>query len=129
MTFEQLKELKLISNTNGRPASSMTDEKWQREFRLRKMFITPYHPSIKKIGGLYSRESGCWNEETQGTYRGTTSWQEYCRYINDVLSEIRLGSTDVCYYIYQIEQLLKFHYENLRTKYRDGYWEVWLDRK
>lgn len=34
MTLEELRELRLISNTNGRPTSSMTDEKWQKEFNL-----------------------------------------------------------------------------------------------
>ena len=41
MTLEELRERKLISNTNGRPTSSMTDEKWQKEFNIRKLFIKP----------------------------------------------------------------------------------------
>ena len=128
MTLEELRELRLISNTNGRPTSSMTDEKWQKEFNLRKMFITPFSNNVTKLGGKYSRESGVWNEETQGRYDGCTSWQEYCHYINDVLSNIRSGQVDYCYYIFQIIDLLKFHLDDLRTKYCDGYWEVWLER-
>ena len=27
-TLEELKEMKLVSNTNGRPSSTLTDEKW-----------------------------------------------------------------------------------------------------
>ena len=128
MTLEELRELKLISNTNGRPTSSMTDEKWQKEFNLRKMFITPFSNSITKLGGKYSIESGMWNEETQGTYHGQTNWQEYCHYINDVLSTIRSGKKDYCYFIYQIMDLAKFNFGNkeLKTRYCDGYWEVWL---
>lgn len=128
MTFEELKELRLISNTNGRPTSSMTDEKWQKEFNLRKMFIAPYSKEVTKLGGKYSRESGMWNEETQGTYHGQTNWQEYCHYINDVLTTIRSGCTDYCYFIYQIMDLAKFNFGNrkLKTRYCDGYWEVWL---
>lgn len=128
MTLEELKELKLISNTNGRPTSSMTDEKWQKELNLRKMFITPYPKEIKKMKGKYTKESGMWNEETMGTYHGCTNWQSYCSYINDVLSNIRTGQVDYCYYIFQILDLLKFHYNDLKTKYCDGYWEVWLER-
>ena len=128
MTLEELKEMKLISNTNGRPTSAMTDEKWQKEFNLRKMFITPYHKDIKKLKGQYSKESGMWNEETQGTYYGCTSWQSYCSYINDILNNIRSGQVDYCYYIYQILDLVKFHYNTLKTRYCDGYWEVWLER-
>ena len=128
MTLEELRELRLISNTNGRPTSSMTDEKWQKEFNIRKLFIKPLPKDIKKMKGKYSKESGIWNEETQGTYGGKTNWQEYCSFINDVLSCIRAGQVDYCYYIYQIESLLKFHYSDLRTRYRDGFWEVWLER-
>ena len=128
MTLEELRELRLVSNTNGRPTSAMTDEKWQKEFNLRKMFITPYPKDIKKLKGQHSKESGMWNEETQGTYYGCTSWQSYCSYINDVLNNIRSGQVDYCYYIYQILDLVKFHYDTLKTKYCDGYWEVWLER-
>ena len=128
MTLEELRELRLISNTNGRPTSAMTDEKWQKEFNLRKMFITPYPKDIKKLKGQHSKESGMWNEETQGTYHGCTSWQSYCSYINDILNNIRSGQVDYCYYIYQILDIVKFHYNDLKTRYRDGYWEVWLER-
>lgn len=128
MTLEELRELRLISNTNGRPTTTMTDEKWQKEFNLRKLFITPYPKEIKKLKGQYSKESGMWNKETQGTYHGCTTWQSYCSYINDILSNIRSGQVDYCYYIYQILDLVKFHYNDLKTRYRDGYWEVWLER-
>lgn len=128
MTIEELREMKLVSNTNGRPAHGLTDEKWQKEFNLRKLFITPYDKSKKKMGGKFSRESGFWNEETQGTYCGATNYQEVCAYINDILGNIRAGQVDYCYYIYNIMELAKFHYKDLRTKYRDGYWEVWLEK-
>ena len=128
MTLEELKEMKLISNTNGRPTSTLTDEKWQKEFNIRKMFITPHPKNITKMKGKFSKESGMWNEETMGEYHGETNWQSYCRYINDVLSNIRTGQIDYCYFIFQIMDLAKFHYNDLRTKYCDGYWEVWLER-
>ena len=128
MTLEELKEMKLISNTNGRPSATLTNEKWQKEFNIRKMFITPYPKNIKKLKGKHSKESGMWNEDTQGTYYGCTNWQSYCSYVNDVLSNIRSGQVDYCYYIYQILDIAKFHYNDLKTRYRDGYWEVWLER-
>ena len=128
MTLEELRELRLISNTNGTPSSSMTDEKWQKEIKIRKAFVTPYPKNITKMTGKYSKESGKWNEETHGTYHGCTNWQQYCSYINDILRSIRNGQVDYCYYIYQILDLLKFHYDDLKTRYCDGYWEVWLEK-
>lgn len=127
MTLEELKEMRIVSNTNGRPAQSLTDEKWQKEFNLRKLFITPYSKDITKLNGKYSIESGQWNEETQGTYHGCTNWQEYCSYINNVLQNIRSSQIDYCYYIYQIMDLARFHFNTLKTRYCDGYWEVWLE--
>lgn len=127
MTLEELREMKLVSNTNGRPIKNLTDEKWQKEFELRKIFVDPFLPNVKKMPGKYSTESGFWNEEMFGSYLGITNWQQYCVYINDVLKNIRSGQVDYCYYIYQIETLLKFHRDDLRTRYRDGYWEVWLE--
>ena len=128
MTLEELREMKIISNTNGRPLPTLTNEKWQKEFNVRKMFITPYDKSITKLGGKYSKESGKWNDETQGVYYGATNWQEICAHINDILRNIRAGQVDYCYFIYNIMELAKFHYEDLRTKYCDEYWEVWLER-
>ncbi len=126
MTLEELRELKLISNTDGRPSSVLTDEKWQKEFELRKLFVEPYGKKVKLLGGKHSKESGVWTEETNGQYDGQTNWQSYCSYINDILRRIRKGRTDYCYYIYQIMDLAKFHPNDLKTKYCDGYWEVWL---
>ena len=128
MTLEELKEMRIISNTNGRPDSNMTDERWQKEFNVRKLFITPNDKKHKRMGGKFSRESGTWNEEKDGEYLGMTNYQEYCSYINDVLKNIRAGQIDYCYFIYHIMDLLKFHYDDLRTKYCDGYWEIWLER-
>ena len=120
MTLEELKEMRIISNTNGRPDSNMTDERWQKEFNVRKLFITPNDKKHKRMGGKFSRESGTWNEEKDGEYLGMTNYQEYCSYINDVLKNIRAGQIDYCYFIYHIMDLLKFHYDDLRTKYCDG---------
>lgn len=127
MTFEELKRCKLISNTDGRPASTLTDPKWQIEFELRKLFLTPYRETIKLLSSKHDREYSRWHADGNGKYLGKTNWQEYCSYINDVLHTIRNHRVDYCYFIYQIEQLLKFHYDRLKTRYCDGYWEVWLE--
>lgn len=127
MTLEELREMKIISNTDGRPTSNLTNEKWQKELNVRKLFVTPYKDGrTKKLTGKHYKESGQWNNEKKGSYDGCTNWQSYCTYINDVLKNIRAGQIDYCYFIYQIMDLLKFHFEDLRTRYRDGYWEVWL---
>lgn len=126
--IEELRKKKLVSNTNGRPSPTLTNEKWQREFQIRKLFINPYSKEIKNLKSYYSKESGTWNYETQETYSGCTNWQSYCSFINDILKNIRSGQVDYCYYIYQIMELSKFHYNKLETKYCDGYWEVWLKK-
>lgn len=77
MTLEELRELRLISNTDGRPTSYMTDEKWQKEFNLQKLFITPYPNNIKKLKGQYIKRTGKWNNETMGNVLCCTSWQSY----------------------------------------------------
>lgn len=128
MTTEELKRKRLISNTDGRPTDSLTDEKWQKEFEIRKSIVTPYkNGKTMKLQGRYSKEWGKWNEEKNGTYYGATNWQSYCSSINDILVNIRSGQVDYCYYIYQIFEILKFHHDDLRTRYCDGYWEVWLE--
>lgn len=129
MTLDELRNNHLISNADGKPPSALTDEKWQKEFEIRKLFIQPYKQGhANKLSGKYSKEAGTWNEETRGEYTGCTNWQSYCTYINDILRNIRAGQVDYCYYIYQILDLLRFHFHDLRTKYCDGYWEVWLDQ-
>lgn len=129
MTMKELKEIGIISNTNDRPPLNLTDEKWQKEFNVRKLFVTPHKDGCtKKLSGKYTKESGKWNEETKGVYDGCTNWQSYCTFINDILRNIRAGQVDYCYYTYQILDLLKFHYEDLQTRYCDGYWEVWLNQ-
>lgn len=102
MTLDELRMCKAISNTDGKPSPSLTDEKWQKEFNIRKMFIKT-----------------CPKNDSQ---------QNHSAYINDVLRNIHNGQVDYCYFIYQIMDLLKVYPISLKTRYRDGYWEVWLSR-
>lgn len=102
MTMDDLRKNKIISNTDGKPSPSLTDEKWQKEFNIRKMFIN--------------------------TFEICNGDKDHRIYINDVLKNIRHGQVDYCYFIYQIMELAKVYPETLKTKYQDGYWEVWLSK-
>ena len=123
MILEKLKEKKLITK-DDKPGFELTDQKWQEEFKNIKPFVMAHPETIIRLGGKYSKESGIYFEG----YDGATDWQRYCSYINDILKNIRSGQVDYCYFIFQILDLLKFHHNELKTKYCDGYWEVWLER-
>lgn len=126
MNLESLKNIKPTRTTHGRPSTTLTDKEWQNELSVMKLYITPHNKTVTRIGGKYSRGQELRTENNE--YYGITNWQSYCAFINDVLKNIRSGNRDFCYYGYQIIELLKFHYEDLRTRYCDGYWEVWLER-
>ena len=125
MLLEELKDVKPTRLNYGRPSPTLTDKEWQNEIALMKLYITPYNKNITRMGGKFSRESGKTYEDK--AYDGITNWQSYCSYINDVLRNVRNKKHDFCYFGYQIVELLKFHHSDLRTKYCDGYWEVWLE--
>lgn len=130
ITLYELNSLRPSSSSpaSGRPKPGLTNSKWQQEFLLLKLQITPYPTEKRKLTGRYSEEKSKQNQEGTVEYKGTTNWQRYCWYINDVLRAIRGGNVDFCYFRYQIIELLRFHYDTLRTKYHtDGYWSVWLD--
>lgn len=125
----KLKDINIIRWSNGFKYSKskieFTDKEWQERFNLLKVLAVPSKDKILK--GNYYTESHSTKDENK--YLGMTNWQSYCSFINDVLLQIRLGRIDYCYYTYQIEDLLKFEKDRLRTKYHpeDKYWEVWLD--
>ena len=123
MDLTTLHTLTLSRSTQGRPSSTLTDKAWQQELAIRKLFITP-HKNMKRLSGGFFREDKINVKE----YRGVSNWQSYCAYINDVLKNIRAGKIDWCYFDFQILDLLKFHYNDLSTRYCEGYWEVWLER-
>lgn len=116
MTLQELKQIGKISASDGKPSDTLTDSKWQEEFEIRKLFVKP--ATQKRLCGNYTRIYDICE---------MTSYQAYRRYINDILSSIRSGCRDYCYYIYQIMELARFH-QNLKTRYIPEYkcWEVWL---
>jgi len=123
MELLALHTLTLSRSTHGRPSPTLTDKTWQQELAIRKLHIT-LHKNIKRLSGGFFKESTADLKE----YHGTSNWQSYCAYINDVLRNIRSGKIDWCYFDFQILDLLKFHYDDLRTRYCGGYWEVWLEK-
>lgn len=126
MQLENIAGIKPSRITNGKPSSALTNKEWQEQFQIMKLYITPHKKSVSRMRGKFQRESGKQYADKQ--YDGITNRQSYCSFINDILKNIKAGSHDYCYFGYQIIDLLKFNYNNLRTKYHDGYWEVWLEQ-
>ena len=54
-------------------------------------------------------------------YYGKSQYQYYCDFINDILSQIRKGKIDYCFYIYQIADLLKYEHDYLNA--------TWLEKE
>lgn len=128
--MEELKNINISALGNGRPADTLTDKKWQNEFEILKLYVTPSKKKQKVHGGKYSKDCG---DDFYEEYKGVTNWQSYCRYINDVMRCLRNGEREYCYFKYQIIDLLKYYHDELRTKFypdKNGmsYWEVWLER-
>lgn len=128
LSAEDLRERRLVSNTDGRPVPWMTDEKWQKEFALRKESLEPYPADKKRMGAWCRGKSAC---DGWGGLRACSDeeWDGYKNYINGVLSVIKKGKEDYAYFIYQVMDLARFHPEDLETEYMDGYWKVWLKSK
>lgn len=64
------------------------------------------------------------------TYHGETMYQRYCDFINGILSTIRAGESDYCFYTYQIAELLRFENIRLRSEWmpRHGCFRVWIQK-
>lgn len=73
----------------------------------------------------------CYDRNTWfASYDGDTQYKTYCKFINGILSSIRSGGKDYCYFIYQIAELLRFEKNGLMAKWlpEDKCFEVWLKR-
>lgn len=90
-----------------------TDSEWQKYFAGLKMIVQPVRE--QRMGGVRSIKL-----QDGEQYKGDTNAIRYKNFINDILSNIRHGGTDFCYYIYQIADLLKYEH-SLRAKYRPEY--------
>lgn len=117
------------SSQSGRPSSVMSDAQWQLKFETMKKDVTP--TSRKRYGGLYATDPGTHDSRRYGAYIGSTNYQNYCGFINDALSAMRHGNRTLCFYTYQIADLLRFEKDRLQTRYipEDEWWECWLGPK
>lgn len=99
-----------VLEKTGKQPSDYTNEQWQHDFELLKSKIKQSQFSqMTVIPELpYSPDR---------TYHGKTQYQYYCDFINDILSNIRKGGIDYCFYIYQVAELLKYEYDNLQVRY------------
>lgn len=112
---------------NYRPLYSLTDDIWQNYFEYLRTKVQPYlNGETQKMKYIKSKtaydEQGCFLPDER------TNYQLYCQFINEILAEIRKGKVAFLFFEYHIRQLLCFHHDNLRTKYLDGYWEVWIEK-
>lgn len=87
-----------------KPPKGYTNSQWQEDFEFLKLVIVPdeYKQSLLSNQSNYNDYHG-----------GYFQYQYYATFIKDVLSNIRSGNVDYCYYIYQISDLLLFEHERL----------------
>lgn len=112
---------------NSRPTKMLTDVVWQNLFSELQIKIIPYENGAKKK--MHYKKSKAMTDD-YGYYLpdSTTNYQLYCQFINAILSDLRKGEDCFVFFEYQIEQLLHFHKNDLRSSYEDGYWKIWLER-
>ena len=110
-TYKELKGgkilLSVVNEKTGRPPKNYSNAQWKEDFLLIKEHITQYDFDTITISQDVNFCDGSSNEDSEEYY--------YCSFINDVLVNIRNGQVDYCYYIYQISELLKYEYDNLKT--------------
>lgn len=91
-----------------------TNEQWQLDFEKLRSRAVPSDNGRMIVPREVSRSQ-------YQEYHGDTQYQYYCRFINDILSSIRRGRVDYCFYIYQIAELLRFERERLQA--------TWLEKE
>ena len=114
--------LETINERTGKPPKNYSDLQWQQDFsRIREM-VQP--SSLKKMNVIQEPHNFV------GTYHGNTQYQYYCDFINDILSNIRRGEVDYCFYIYQISELLKYEHDRLQAELlpNDGCFKLSLNK-
>ena len=116
--------IRLLERGDRRPVN-ITNKEWQQMFNVLKL-TTPVSKEKKYRNSTSVTVNGIYQKEKE-----TTQWRYYTQYINSVLSNIRNGEHDICYFIYQIKDLLQFENTRLKTKLvnDDGflYFDVWLE--
>lgn len=123
-SIEDLRDMGLIKK-DGRPSENMSDKIWQPIYKkLQEKTIPFIDGSSKKMKCKYIKAV----VDDNGNYLPdeTTVYQRYCMFINSSLRDIRRGKVSYVFYLHQVSILLRFH-PNLKTKFVDYYWEVWLE--
>lgn len=124
----KIEEFKNISDSKGKPNPLMTNTQWQEYFNIMKLSIQQSKNKRMKASSSPIVVNH-YMADNQFTYCGETQWTKYRNYINSVLSAIRKGEYDYCYFVYQIADLLKYEHDNLRTLWMPEYgcFQVWLN--
>ena len=109
-----MKTRKTINTTLSERESliGMTDSAWQKQFYELRQVVNPSKDKNMKTSYPVRVNGRC-----EKSNCGDTQWQNYCRFINDILKNIRLGERDYCYHIYQIKELLRFEHDKLVTEW------------
>ena len=121
-------EFEKYFDKNSRPDILLTDNIWQKIYKELQKDIIPYIDGDKKhlkspIIKNYIDNNGDFMSDLR------TNYNLYCEFINSVLRDIRKGDKAYLFFLYQIKQILCFHNKDLRTRFIDGYWEVWLEKE
>lgn len=129
MTIQELKDSMYVYTCphSAAPSEHMTDAQWQEKFQIMRQIVRP--STHRRMIGGYSSEAMYRLSEWHDAYDGITNWQSYALYINDTLSQLRLGETAYAWFTYQIRDLLRFEHDRLRSRYCPGdrMWVLWLD--
>ncbi|MFA6729203.1 MAG: hypothetical protein WCS17_13465 [Prevotella sp.] len=110
------------------PDIRMNDREWQHYFSIIKTKVKPVQTRNRMeiaMAPLVARQfSGGLTSDHE------TQYERYCKYINSVLSCIRKGGEDYCYFLYQIIDLVKFE-PTLSAKYlpEEECFKVTLDKR
>ena len=96
-----------ISDIYKKPPKDYTSRQWRSDFEEIKSKVIPTQERFMRV----IRDS-----PSYGSYHGKTQYQQYCSFINNILKSIRRGEIDYCFYIYQIQDLLKFE-ERLKVEW------------
>lgn len=103
----------ITQNTKSLP-DGYTNEQWQLDFEKLRLSAVPSENERMVVPREVTRSQ-------YQEYHGDTQYQYYCRFINDILANIRRGRVDYCFYIYQVAELLRFEQNRLQA--------TWLEKE
>ena len=109
-------DLKTVNPSERKIPKEMTNSEWQQYFNILRLMVQ--QGTDKRMKYSYSISVNGRYDKSYFVYSGDTQWERYCKFINSILSAIRKGECDYCYYIYQISDLLRFEHDRLKA--------VWL---